>query len=127
MRLQDKVTIVTGAGSGIGRATALLFAREGARLVLNDIDPQGLEAVLTDLSKENGRAIVGDVAQEETARRLAQEAVSAFGHIDVLVNSAGVFFEGDHRHDRQGVGPLDGRQSLEHFLVNSGTGVAVIG
>ena len=96
MRLQDKVTIVTGAGSGIGRATALLFAREGARLVLNDIDQQDLEAVLADLgSNEKGRAVVGDVAQEETARRLAQEAASAFGQIDVLVNNAGVFFAKD--------------------------------
>ena len=96
MRLQGKVTIVTGAGSGIGRATALLFAREGARLVLNDVDPQGLGAVLADLGgKEKGRAVVGDVAQEETARRLAQEAASAFGHIDVLVNNAGVFFAKD--------------------------------
>ena len=88
MRLQDKVAIVTGAGSGIGLATTLLFAREGARLVLNDIDQQGLETVLTDLGKEKGRAVVGDVAQEETARSLAQEAVSAFGHIDVLVASS---------------------------------------
>ena len=95
MRLQDKVAIVTGAGSGIGLATTLLFAREGARLVLNDIDQQGLETVLTDLGKEKGRAVVGDVAQEETARRLAQEAVSAFGNIDVLVNNAGVFFDKD--------------------------------
>jgi NAD(P)-dependent dehydrogenase (short-subunit alcohol dehydrogenase family) len=95
MRLQDKVAIVTGAASGIGRATALLFAREGARLVLNDIDQQGLEAVLTDLGKEKARAVGGDVAQEETARRLAQEAVSAFGRIDVLVNNAGVFFDKD--------------------------------
>ena len=64
MRLQDKVAIVTGAASGIGRATALLFAREGARLVLNDIDPQGLEAVLADLGgKEKGRAVVGDVCR----------------------------------------------------------------
>src|SRR3984893_3738300 len=95
MRLQDKVAIVTGAGSGIGLATTLLFAREGARLVLNDIDQQGLETVLTDLGKEKGRAVVGDVAQEETSRCLAQEAVSAFRHIDVLVNNAGVFFDKD--------------------------------
>ena len=95
MRLQDKVAIVTGAGSGIGLATTLLFAREGARLVLNDIDQQGLETVLTDVGKEKCRAVVGDIAQEETARHLAQEAVSAFGHIDVLVNNAGVFFDKD--------------------------------
>jgi NAD(P)-dependent dehydrogenase (short-subunit alcohol dehydrogenase family) len=95
MRLQDKVAIVTGAASGIGRATALLFAREGARLVLNDIDQQGLEAVLTDLGKEKARAVGGDVAQEETARRLAQETASAFGRIDVLVNNAGVFLDKD--------------------------------
>jgi NAD(P)-dependent dehydrogenase (short-subunit alcohol dehydrogenase family) len=63
--------------------------------VLNDIDRQGLEAVLTELGKEQGRAVGGDVAQEETARRLAQEAASAFGHIDVLVNNAGVFLDKD--------------------------------
>jgi len=90
MRLQDKVAIVTGAGSGIGRATAQLFAREGARLVLNDIDQQGLESVLAEAGKEKSRGIVGDIAQEETARRLAQEAIAAFGRADVLVNNAGV-------------------------------------
>jgi NAD(P)-dependent dehydrogenase (short-subunit alcohol dehydrogenase family) len=95
MRLQDKVSIVTGAGSGIGRATALLFAREGARLVLNDIDPQGLERVLADVGKERGRGVLGDVALEDTARRLAQEAMSTFGQIDVLVNNAGVFLGKD--------------------------------
>ena len=95
MRLQDKVSIVTGAASGIGRATALLFAQEGARLVLNDIDPGGLERVLADVGKERSRGVLGDVAQEHTARRLAQEAMSTFGQIDVLVNNAGVFLGKD--------------------------------
>jgi NAD(P)-dependent dehydrogenase (short-subunit alcohol dehydrogenase family) len=95
MRLRDKVTIVTGAASGIGRATALLFASEGARLVLNDIDSQGLETVLLQTGRDKTRAVAGNVAEEETARRLAHEAMSAFGRIDVLVNNAGVHFVRD--------------------------------
>jgi NAD(P)-dependent dehydrogenase (short-subunit alcohol dehydrogenase family) len=92
MRLQDKVAIVTGAASGIGRATARLFAREGARLVLSDLDQPGLDKVLAELGSDKGRGIVGDVSKEATARRLAQEAVTAFGRIDVLVNDAGIHF-----------------------------------
>jgi len=92
MRLQDKVAVVTGAASGIGRATARLFVREGARLVLGDLDQPGLDKVLTEVGAERGRGIVGDVSKEETARRLAQEAASAFGRIDVLVNNAGIHF-----------------------------------
>jgi len=92
MRLQDKVTIVTGAASGIGRATARLFAQEGARLVLGDLDQSGLDKVLAEVGSEKSRGVVGDVSKEETARRLAQEAVSAFGRIDILVNNAGIHF-----------------------------------
>ena len=92
MRLQDKVAIITGAASGIGRATAALFAREGAPLVLNDIDRQGLETAAAQLGKGKHRAVAGDISKEETARRLAEEAMSAFGRIDVLVNNAGIHF-----------------------------------
>jgi len=92
MRLQDKVAIVTGAASGIGRATARLFAREGARLVLGDLDQPGLDKVLAEVGSDKGRKVVGDISKEETARRLAQEAVTAFGRIDVLVNNAGIHF-----------------------------------
>lgn len=95
MRLRDKIVIVTGAARGIGRATALLFAREGARLVLNDIDLEALETVVTQAGKDKTRAVAGSVVDEETARRLAQEAVSAFGRVDVLVNNAGVHFVRD--------------------------------
>ena len=92
MRLRDKVVIVTGAASGIGRATAALFAREGARLVLNDIDRKSLDTVAAQLGKAENRTVVGDIALEDTARHLAQEAISAFGRIDVLVNNAGIHF-----------------------------------
>ncbi len=92
MRLQDKVAIVTGAASGIGRAIAKLFAREGARLVLGDLDQPGLDKVLAEVGSEKSRGVIGDVSKEGTARRLAQEAMTAFGRIDVLVNNAGIHF-----------------------------------
>src|SRR5258705_1532643 len=95
MRLQDKVAIVTGAASGIGRSTAILFAREGARLVLNDIDTQGLEALMLQMTRERARTVAGNVADEDIARQLAQESLSAFGQIDILVNNAGIHFVKD--------------------------------
>jgi NAD(P)-dependent dehydrogenase (short-subunit alcohol dehydrogenase family) len=95
MRLQDKVAIVTGAASGIGRSTAILFAREGSRLVLNDLDAQGLEALMPQMPRDRVRTVAGNVADENTARRLAQESISAFGHVDILVNNAGVHFVKD--------------------------------
>ncbi|HLK87749.1 MAG TPA: SDR family oxidoreductase [Candidatus Binataceae bacterium] len=95
MRLEDKVAILTGAGSGIGRATALLFAREGARLALNDIDGRALARVGAEIGADRVRTAAGDIAQEESARRLAQEAMAAFGRIDILVNNAGTHFVRD--------------------------------
>ena len=95
MRLRDKFAIVTGAGSGIGRATALLFAREGAQLVLNDIDGRALERIAAEIGADRTRSVSGDIAKEDTARRLAQEAIAAFGRIDILVNNAGIHFVRD--------------------------------
>lgn len=92
MRLANKVAIITGAGSGIGKAAALLFAREGARVVAgvhgtSDIAPLQREA------EGLPGAVVGleaDVAREEDLRRLVQTAVKHFGGLDVLFNNAGV-------------------------------------
>jgi NAD(P)-dependent dehydrogenase (short-subunit alcohol dehydrogenase family) len=95
MRLKDKVAIVTGAASGIGRSTAICFAREGASLVLNDIDSQGLEAAKRQSPAGSIRTAVGNVAEEHVALQLAQEALSAFGRIDILVNNAGIHFVKD--------------------------------
>ena len=91
-RLAGKVCVVTGAAFGIGRATAELFAREGARLVLTDIQAGPLETVSLELNAAGTgvRAVAGDVSVEEDARRMIAEATSAFGRLDVLVANAGI-------------------------------------
>ncbi|MGH3129880.1 MAG: SDR family NAD(P)-dependent oxidoreductase [Gaiellaceae bacterium] len=88
MKLEGKVAIITGAGSGIGQATARRFAQEGARLVLNDVVEDYLRGLEGSLDGEF-RTVIGDVALEETAQRLAGTAREEFGRIDVLVNNVG--------------------------------------
>ena len=87
-RLRGKVAVVTGAAKGIGKATAELFAREGARLVITDIDEDGLARLHERLP--GSEAVVGDVSVVEDARRMIGAAVDRFGRIDVLVANAGV-------------------------------------
>lgn len=88
-RLAGKAVVVTGAAKGIGRATAELFAREGARLVITDIDGDGLEGVRESLSGEV-EAVVGDVSRPSDAKRMIEASVERYGRIDVLVANAGV-------------------------------------
>src|SRR5215204_2467913 len=87
-RLRGKVTVVTGAAKGIGKATAELFAREGARLVVTDVDEGGLSEMHERLP--GSEAVVGDVSVVEDARRMIDRAVARFGRIDVLVANAGI-------------------------------------
>ncbi|HEX6710185.1 MAG TPA: SDR family NAD(P)-dependent oxidoreductase [Rubrobacter sp.] len=89
-RLHGKVAVVTGAAKGIGRATAELFAREGARLVVTDVDESGLSQLFQKLAGSEVEAVVGDVSVVEDARRMIRTAVESFGRIDVLVANAGV-------------------------------------
>lgn len=89
--LQDKVAIITGASSGIGRAAALLFSAEGAAVVLNARGESALEVVAARIRDQGGkaRAVAGDASQPETHRRLVSEAVGAFGGLDIAFNNAG--------------------------------------
>jgi NAD(P)-dependent dehydrogenase (short-subunit alcohol dehydrogenase family) len=89
-RLQGKVAVVTGAAKGIGKATAELFAREGARLVIADVDEAGLSRLRERLAGSKVEAVVGDVSVVEDARGMIGAAVESFGRIDVLVANAGV-------------------------------------
>ncbi len=96
LRLQDKVCLITGAGSGIGRATARLFAREGARLLLADIDGEAGEAVAGE-TRETGREAVAlkiDVSSGPEVAGMVAKTVETYGRLDVLVNNAGIAFAG---------------------------------
>lgn len=91
MRLKDKVGIVTAAASGMGRAGALRFAREGAAVGVADIDAAGVEAVVAEIKAEGGRAIAlaGDLRQDAFARDIVAETVKAFGGLDFVWNHVG--------------------------------------
>jgi 3-oxoacyl-[acyl-carrier protein] reductase len=90
MRLRDRIAVVTGGGSGIGRAIALRFAEEGARVVVNDIDEEAAEAVVGALPGGRGLALQADVADSARVRAMFEEIERALGGVDVLVNNAGV-------------------------------------
>src|SRR5574341_57287 len=92
MRLKDKAVIVTGAGTGLGRSIATLFAQEGARVVVNGRRPGPITLVAEAIERAGGRALAvpGDVTAAADVRRLVDTTVQEFDRLDVLVNNAGV-------------------------------------
>ena len=92
MQLVGKVALVTGGGSGIGRATALLFAREGAAVAIVDLDEARAQAVAQEIGAKGGQALAVrcDVSQATDCQRAVQETVAAFGRLDILFNNAGI-------------------------------------
>jgi 3-oxoacyl-[acyl-carrier protein] reductase len=90
-RLEGKVALITGAGSGIGRATALRFGAEGARVLANDVDPAAAESVAAQIRGAGGEALAapGDVTRREAVDALVDLAVTRFGRLDVMHNNAG--------------------------------------
>lgn len=99
-RLEDKIALVTGAGAGIGRAIAETFAREGAQVVVADIDGDSAKATADAIVKSNGAAAAHEVDVTDTAQVQALMATigKAHGRLDVLVNNAGVGERSDFRH-----------------------------
>ena len=90
-KLDGKSAIVTGGGRGIGRAVALLLAKEGARIVVNDLDQEPADQIVEEIRKNGGEAVAcaGSVTSKGFAERFVQTAVDNFGGIDIIINNAG--------------------------------------
>jgi NAD(P)-dependent dehydrogenase (short-subunit alcohol dehydrogenase family) len=91
-RVKGKVAVVTGSGGGMGRAEALLLAREGAKVVVTDIDESAAGTVAAEINAQGGNSICSkhDVASETDWSRVFSKTIDAFGRLDILVNNAGV-------------------------------------
>ena len=87
-----RIIVITGAGGGIGRAEALLFAQEGGRVVVNDVSADGAHAVVAEITALGGEAVVStdDISDWDGAGRLIQTAIDTFGGLDTVVNNAGI-------------------------------------
>jgi 3-oxoacyl-[acyl-carrier protein] reductase len=92
MRLENKTAIVTGSGGGIGRATALRLSKEGAAVIVCDVNQAGIDETVQLIEAQNGKAIgiVGNVADKGDVQRVVDTALEKFGRLDILVNNAGI-------------------------------------
>src|SRR5271167_2067348 len=92
MKLKDRVAIVTGAGSGIGQASALLFAAEGAKVAVVDLKPDAVRATAEQIERAGGQAmaIVADVSRGEDNREAVAQVLARWGRLDVFYANAGV-------------------------------------
>ena len=92
MRLENKAAIVTGSGGGIGRATALRLAKEGAAVIVCDVNQTGIDETVQLIEAQSGKAIgvAGNVADKGDVQRVIDTALEKFGHLDILINNAGI-------------------------------------
>lgn len=92
MKLKDKVAVITGAASGMGRAIAIRYAQEGAKVVAADINPEGAQDTVSSIQAAGGHAVavLCNVAKEEDIQKMIDTAVSEYGTLDILVNNAGI-------------------------------------
>ncbi len=92
--LKDKVAIITGAGRGLGKAFALRFAAEGARLLLPDISPERAGATAKEIKAQGGEAaaMLTDISSEKDTRQMAAEVMKLYGRVDILLNNAAIYY-----------------------------------
>lgn len=110
MKLEGRIALITGAGSGIGRATAALFATEGARVIVNDVNREAAAAAVEAMGAAQERccALPADVSDSAAVRTMFGEVARRFGGLDILVNNAGIGETGNRREEvnRKGEGQL---------------------
>jgi 3-oxoacyl-[acyl-carrier protein] reductase len=96
MLLENQVALITGAANGIGRATALRFVQEGAKVVISDVDESGLAETKGQIDAAGGQCVVvvGSVASDADAQKMVDAAVSNFGTLHILINNAGITRDG---------------------------------
>lgn len=119
MEFQDKVVMITGAGSGIGRAAALMYAQGGAQVVVSDINPKGGEETVKLITEAGGKAsfIAANVAKLDEVEQLINSVVEQYGKLDVAVNNAGI---GDFQQKKTAEHPVD---SWDRVIAVNQTGV----
>ncbi|VVB91627.1 L-rhamnose 1-dehydrogenase (NADP(+)) [uncultured archaeon] len=137
MKLENKVTIITGAGSGIGKETALLFAKEGAKVVVADINEKSGGETLAEIKKNGGEGYFAklDVSNREEIKQVIKDAVEKYGKIDVLINNAGIIQDAlvlkmtEEQWDRVINVNLKGTfnciQAVVEVMINQGNGVII--
>jgi 3-oxoacyl-[acyl-carrier protein] reductase len=137
MRLENKVVIITGAGSGIGKETALLFANEGARVVVADVNEKGGEETVAEIKKNGGEGYFAklDVSNRVEIKQVVKDAIEKYGKIDVLINNAGIIQDAlvlkmtEEQWDRVINVDLKGVfnciQAVVEVMINQGNGVII--
>lgn len=97
MRLQNKVAVITGGGTGIGRGIAIMFAKEGANVVVSGRRMEPLQETIATIEKEGGKGhvVAADVSKMDDVQKLVDQTVNTFGSADILVNNAGVYIPHD--------------------------------
>lgn len=134
MRIENKVVIITGAGSGIGRETALLFAREGAKVVIADMNDAAGKKTSDEINDNGGNSFYAklDVSNREQSKQVVADTLSRYGKIDVLINNAGIINDAliskmtEDQWDKVITidlkGPFNCIQAVVDAMVNHGTG-----
>ncbi len=136
MRLENKVAVITGAGSGIGKETALLFAKEGAKVVVADVNEKAGEETVAEINKNGeGFFVKLDVSNREQSKQMVKSTLEKYGRIDVLINNAGIIQDAflskmtEEQWDKvinvNLKGVFNCSQAVVEVMMNQGTGVII--